>query len=978
MMVRVLAPAGATAEEVANQLYGTTELAHLVVGHGERFAFAFPPGKSLAEPFDSEWSQHIAEEGEPLATDIGLRNYATDPADRMDDETAEARALDSTGGRVPTTHGQEPVIQRLGIGIDLLQSMADDGAQMGVGAMIGPALARLQSRLDACLADPAEAERWSAHSEAQLDVLVAANAGLSTIKTELLGAGAPGRSTADGDELAADVSASMQLPTKDVVRAFAQVVLASDQLDVARERLAIAQERLAAYPFDKATRALAVIDRRLGALPHGSLTHSIDHARIAALHADITATVGRLRIAMMSGDANATFELQALESDIAMLDLQSSIGAVLGGVNKLESQLFASDSLHPDWRRRDEIRERLVASMVPWREVAEQYDAAWQAGHERDPEWLAWIRSRVGELRQNTELPSLIQEVASYAEDEASKQRWIEIGLMIGFALVAAVSGGVASAAIGGVAGAIVGTGLEAITFTALSQTLADDPTFGGFMAELAVNAVTFGGLRAIGASAKALAAGRALTLTEKVTEMSVEGLWMVATAKAHEKIQEIIASGGQVNHQSAAAIFGETMLISFASRVVARVGGAFIEGVKGAENVPEVRAALALRGEALDLGNRALAGDKSVAAELGKTENASMRADAKGYSRLEELAANPAEARALGVEIDAAAATQIKELAQATNNVVLEREIAELTQQAQKLGDNLVAEPEVYRGLVEKHRAAGAEVTEGTDRAGNLKARVRPKLADGTIAPPVTIHLRLGDDLATVLASKGIKQHPVFGDYMMKRRDDPNAALQDLRNVRTPEDLDKLLIRTLGDEAAIDVMRDYGVADYSEAVALADHVGKDSTADVLVGENQIRAHYGNQMMASEFMVTRNQGDLVAVEVKNQRQPDAGHAIQKFEQMSEAQAARNSLGDVPQQRFGRFELYVPENFEGFADNTIAVDAEGMLSRNGERVYIDTTIGKEATGAKKAGWVEIHVIKRDFLPKGEAIMGRGGL
>ena len=32
----------------------------------------------------------------------------------------------------------------------------------------------------------------------------------------------------------------------------------------------------------------------------------------------------------------------------------------------------------------------------------------------------------------------------------------------------------------------------------------------------------------------------------------------------------------------------------------------------------------------------------------------------------------------------------------------------------------------------------------------------------------------------------------------------------------------------------------------------------------------------------------------------------------KFEQMSQAQAERNSLGDVPQQRFGRFELSFAE------------------------------------------------------------------
>jgi len=217
-----------------------------------------------------------------------------------------------------------------------------------------------------------------------------------------------------------------------------------------------------------------------------------------------------------------------------------------------------------------------------------------------------------------------------FAEDEGKRQRWINIGIMIGAALLAAASGGIASGAIGGAAGAIVGAGIESLTFTAITSTLNQDPSFGGFMAELALNFATFGGLRAISGGAKLLAGGKALTLPQKFLEMSIEGLWMVASAKAQEKIAEAFAHGGKVTPQSAASIFGQQMAISLASRVLVRVGGVFVQGVAGVEKLNEVQLALAKRAQEEQLARQVLAsgGDGKLGEQLVKLDTESKLLD--------------------------------------------------------------------------------------------------------------------------------------------------------------------------------------------------------------------------------------------------------------------------------------------------------------------------------------------------------------
>ncbi|HET9648695.1 MAG TPA: polymorphic toxin-type HINT domain-containing protein [Microlunatus sp.] len=804
-IARVVKPAGATAAEVANALFGTPENAQLVVGRGDRFAFSFPASRMLAEPYDTVWREHIEadEGGGPL--DLIRGRVPSDPVLELDEAGATRRALDSAADR-PADGDQQAVLQRFEIIRSLLASISAAAEPLGVAGSVQPMAARVTERMAGCAGDPAEAQKWSAHSSGQLALLAEAKTGFDAITQQMFAAGLPAVSTADGEQLAGDVTAAMQGPTVELTAAYARVVAASDQLDVATGRLVSAKERLAAYPFDMADRMLAMIRKRIAALDGYATiaTQSYSRGRLDALQAEISAQVADLRVAVVNGDGTASNRLAELKTQLAMLDLQSTVGATISLIQDLKNTLNTAESWSPDTGRQYDLYNTLQDAMQPWMQLGIEYDELWQAGRERDENTMASIRRRVEALRKGTPLPPLIQQVASFQEDEAKRQRIIAIGIMIAAALVAAVTGGLASGAIGGMAGAIVGAGLEALTFTAITSTLDADQTFGGFMAELGINFATFGGLRAISGTAKLLAAAEKLSIAGTAAEMTVEGLWMVAATKAGEEIRERIGRGETMSTQTAATIFGHQMLISFAGRVIARGVSALAGARTGIAHLEEIQAYLTKQQEAEKLARAFLAkGDDSMGAALVRADTEVLRAEVRARQRMIEIASNPKQAKTFGLELSAAELGKLKAATEAASRELTVREINALMQQVEIHADHGVAEPVVYAELVQKHRQLGSTVVEGIDAAGSPKARIAPLASDGTFGPPFTLHSRLGADVEGILAQKGLQSSSVIHDYLVERGGNRAAAIADLNKVKSPAELNALMEKTLANRTA-------------------------------------------------------------------------------------------------------------------------------------------------------------------------------
>jgi hypothetical protein len=800
-VARVIRPAGASAADVANALYGSPENAHLVAGRGDRYSFSFPPSGALAEPYDSMWREHIEQDegGGPL--DLVWGRAPSDPLLGLDDKDAELRALGTAAG-LHADGDQAAVVQRLEIIQSHLTAIATAAGPLGVGGFVEPMLNRIKDRMATCAADKAEAQKWSAHSAVQISVFSEVKTAFDAITQQMFATGVPAVSTAEGDQLVGDVTASMKGPTIELTHAFASVVSAGDQLDFAKERLAIAKQRLAVYPFDMADRLLAMIRKRIASLDDYETRGPYARARLDALQAEISSQVAELRVAVVNGDGTAVDRLGELKSQLAMLDLQSTVGETISLIEELQNALFRSESWAPDTEREWRIYFKLRAALQPWRDLAGTYEGFWQAGHERDENTIAFIRRWVEELRKTTPLPALIKEAASFQEDEAKRQRIIAIGVMIAAVLVSAVTGGAASGAIGGFAGAVVGAGLESLTFTAITGTLDQDQTFGGFMAELGVNFVTGLGLRGISKGATWLAGGK-LTLAGKAAEMSVEGLWMVAATKANEEIQDRLRHGEKMTTQTASTIFGHQMLISFATRVIGRGVSLFVEGRAEISKLKEVELYRAKQEAAEKLAQKFLdKGDDSLGAALVRADTETLRAEVAAREKIHEIATNPAEAEKHNLKLTPA---ELETFAAATRTMARElneREINVLMQQAEIHADHVIAEPAVYAELLAKHREQGSMIAEGFDAGGNPKAKITPQAADGSPGTPFTIHSRLGDEVEEILAKKGLQPSADVHDYLAKRAGDRAGALADLRKVTSEAELDALMDKTLGSGA--------------------------------------------------------------------------------------------------------------------------------------------------------------------------------
>ena len=879
-VARVIKSAGASAADVANALYGSPENAHLVAGRGDGYSFSFPPSGALAEPYDSMWREHIEQDegGSPLELIWG--RAPSDPLLGLDDKDAELRALD-TAADLPADGNQAAVVQRLEIIQSHLTAIATAAGPLGVGGFVEPVLARIKDRMAACAADKAVAQKWSAHSAVQISVLSEVKTGFDAITQQMFASGLPTVSTAEGDQLVGNVTASMQGPTIELTQAFASVVSASDQLDVAKERLATAKERLAAYPFDMADRMLAMIRKRIASLDYNATIEmqSYSRARLDALQNEISSQVAELRIAVVNGDGTAVNRLAELKLQLAMLDLQSTVGSTISLIHDLEGTLFVSESWSPDKKREWQIYHDLHAAIQPWRDLGTDYDRLWQAGTERDETAMAGIRRRVEELRKATPLLRLIQDVASFQEDEAKRQRIIAIGVMIAATLVSLVTGGVASGAIGGFAGAVVGAGLESLTFTAISGTLEQDQTFGGFMAELGINFATFGGLRAISGGAKLLAGGKLmwvgkaaeevkLTLAGKAAEMSVEGLWMVAATKANEEIQARLRNGEKMTTQTALTIFGHQMLISFATRVIGRTTSALVEGRAAINKIEleEVQLYVAKRENAAEIARAFFdKRDDSMGAELVRADTETLKAEVAARERIHEIATNPAEAEKHNLKLSPAELETLAAATRTASRELTEREINALMQKVETQADHVIAEPAVYAELLAKHRKQGSTIVEGFDAAGNPKAKITPQAADGSFGPPFTMHSRLGNEVEEILANKGLQSSAVVHDYLATRAGDRAGALADLQKVTSAAELDALMEKTLGTSAVAARMQAVRLAAQERLVH--DVFGsaiKETTASQLAKVGRVDRALLEQLAARGGPVADSVGDALA------------------------------------------------------------------------------------------------------------------
>src|SRR5262249_40023065 len=127
-----------------------------------------------------------------------------------------------------------------------------------------------------------------------------------------------------------------------------------------------------------------------------------------------------------------------------------------------------------------EIRGKIGEAKKPWDALYADY--LWA---EDDPKEVQKVRKKLEQLQQDSKFKACLDEVAQYLEDDATRQKLVAVGVLIGIAIATWGVGVLVEGAVAGAAGVALATGAEALTFTTLSTLLLEkDPNLKDFMTD--------------------------------------------------------------------------------------------------------------------------------------------------------------------------------------------------------------------------------------------------------------------------------------------------------------------------------------------------------------------------------------------------------------------------------------------------------------------------------------------------------------
>ena len=404
------------------------------------------------------------------------------------------------------------------------------------------AAGRLRGRLEhLAAADDRETLLWETQTVGQLDVLNSAHAGLSFAAA-----------------LAVDYRGQPRIhdAIMDVASRYVAAAEISDAYAPARAQLAAADRQSQLFPA-------TVMELVLG-----DLRRAIDASRFSKYEAgasnetrygldDLTRTeqelrerLARVRALLLSAPDEARAELRAINQQL--VDLQAGVG-LAGNLDAIDAVLRALiDSLSVTGELRalfghygnDKVEDGIDGALKLHREWHDIY-LTWK----QDP---ATGRRLLREKAQSKEWRTWFDDMRILITDQAKADAWTTFGIMVGIAIVTLGVGiyveAAAGAAWGAGAGYVAATATDTVLFTSMSYLLLEkDPSISGFFAQLGINLITFGGLRAlslgyrglVGAEAAATAAGK---LGEIATQFVA--LNAVALVQADRQSREVTGRG--------------------------------------------------------------------------------------------------------------------------------------------------------------------------------------------------------------------------------------------------------------------------------------------------------------------------------------------------------------------------------------------------------------------------------------------------
>lgn len=755
LMLRVIDPPDATAEEIANALYGDAAYANLLTGGGTHWAFRFPPSKTLAEPYDDEWKQSVLDDGgRPLDVIQGFNNIR-DAEREMVDSGNEDAILGAAGKLPPTGADRAVIVQRIDVMLSITDTMDTKAETFGLTGEIGTLHDRLVDRKARCAADDAEAAKWDAQSKEQLAILSSCASGFDQAwltATQTYGAcDVQGQTVGIGD-----VSKYLGKPLNELALAFMRAAQVSELPDAGRERLAAAQDRMVQLPADIMQGTLLFVHELMRNLraPNGygfvkagdGATPGFDPSALNMEEIGLSSMVRELRDALINNPKRVAEILPDMQKRLELLVFKATTGVGLHIFDEMIAalgQVFKGDKYFDKKDKVDKVQRK-------WIEMA----GAIKGLDANDPKAVDKVRQKLGDLQRDTDFQALINYVVGEIEDEQTKKKWIAIGVLIGIVIVSALTAGAAAEVAGpGAIGLVAEAFAGGLTFTVLSQ-IAFKEHFDvkDFVVDLGINTVMFGGLGAIGRVFQVAGETVKLTLGARLLKFTLENIVLDATMTAQAEYNSLRATGKDLSASEVGNILLLNLVLSAGASVATRIGGSVLSKFKDLKRIKALDAAMTAREQALALvaDARKAAASKDVAAtrEAGKAMLAADRAAIDAEQKAIDALGKAADSGEVAISAeDKVALDQTR-----ADNVEIgkQREVAEIMVKLEQKGPNdFIAPPEEYEALKTKHGKLDPDHPP-IESADGSKMVITPKPVDGVPSEPITVHKQAGAEPAS------------------------------------------------------------------------------------------------------------------------------------------------------------------------------------------------------------------------------------
>ncbi|GIK37834.1 MAG: hypothetical protein BroJett011_16670 [Chloroflexota bacterium] len=509
--VRVIQPDKATAEEVANELYGSETMAYLIIAAPPLFGFQMGP---------DEWpklKQGYREQIKSLYS--GPFHSGTDaplikgPEGQLAGPFGEEAALNQAADVKPKADvNREAVIERMRLIVGEFAWLKDLVKKWSLDGQLEPARQKVDERSKVVAADkgPDTAMSWAGQTEVQLEVLgMVRNAVIIATNVEKQFAGFP---------------ATAFIINK-LVWDYVDAAACSDLAATAKAKLAHAEMRSKIFPAD----VMDAVLEQLRPVIHQAMIEKTGKSgvsdtkgsyaparygayKLAEREAQLRKTLARVREVLLTEPDKAKAELDQVLKELSDLATEvtfvsnmdnceaawqalqenlTKVGEIRAAANSLWGDVDANDLLREDQRAVTRMHEQWKAIYLRWKAAA-------------TPDEKQKIEDELHEKAKSKEWTELFAQIGRHIEDQQTWNAYVTFGIMVGIAIVTGGLGAYveafAGAAWGAAAGFGVATVVEATAFTAMSTALiTTDPTLAGFVDEMGKSVLMFGGLKAIG-----------------------------------------------------------------------------------------------------------------------------------------------------------------------------------------------------------------------------------------------------------------------------------------------------------------------------------------------------------------------------------------------------------------------------------------------------------------------------------------------